>query len=114
MLLRWTLLLQRYIFHHYFNLIIMKKFLLFLFLFSGIAATQLAAQSCCKPSPACCASQKVCTPEEMKKCTPDQLKSCSGASAADASKPQKNTCVAQKTAVKSQPADKAVAVRGKE
>jgi hypothetical protein len=93
---------------------IMKKFLLFLFLFSGIAATQLSAQSCCKPSPACCANQKVCTPAEMKKCTPDQLKSCSGASAADASKPQKNTCVAQKTAVKSQPADKAVAVRGKE
>lgn len=73
----------------------MKKVLLSLFFFAGLAVAQLSAQSgcdpnctpnpaCCKPVPACCTAAKgsasttpvaksattvACTPEQMKQCT---------------------------------------------
>ena len=72
----------------------MKNLLIVLFLFSGLSATQLAAQSCCTPAPSCCvpasccvekpengkaAKAGACSPEEMKKCTPEQLAACTSA-----------------------------------
>jgi hypothetical protein len=77
----------------------MKKVLLALFFFAGLAATQLSAQSgcapncqpnpaCCKPTPACCTAAKgsasatpAAKPEATVACTPEQLKQCAAGSA---------------------------------
>ena len=63
----------------------MKKAIITLFFFGGIAMTQTSAQSCSTTT--CCTkgktatvtsvtSLKNCTPEQLKNCTPAQLKNC--------------------------------------
>ena len=79
--------------------------------FTGIALSQLDAQSSCTPNPSCCvtnptccstktAATKVnatnakqtstCTPEQMKNCTPEQMKTCTVTTASNSNRKATN------------------------